>query len=326
MQNQNLHTYVDTPQTAALADAPIVLMQWNVDDAVREEQFEQSRWANRVNRILAYIALVRPAILCLEEVTQRAHRTQLIAGLSALGYDSAYGRRNSTPGATSNLVAWDASRFYLCWTENVQLLGEPEGDRDIRTLPADNANPAGWGCNLFVARLAECAPPEMGGRLWVPPRMLTVGAAHFPVHIPSRNASFDALAQWIASQPDGDWIAAGDLNAFEGQGGSQQVAKIAAAALDVGGTVVGEEGMSDQSGTPIHGTFFGFDHDRFRFPLGGPLDPLDYVAVGPAFDVEQVEIGTRSMLVPEPPEFSTTSLPSDHLPVIVTIARRPSLQ
>ncbi|QBZ81281.1 hypothetical protein pclt_cds_694 [Pandoravirus celtis] len=175
----------------------------------------------------------------------------------------------------------------------------------------------------LVVRLVERAPEELGGRLWVEPRRITVAATHFPIHVPSRDASFDALARWIATRPDGgDWIVAGCLNSFKDKDGPQQTAKIATAVAKVGGALVGHKGVSDQSGTPVEGTYFGCDHDAYRFALGGSLDPLDYVATGSAFGVDQVTIGTRSMLVPEPPEFSTTDLPSDHLPVIVTISRR----
>ncbi|AGO85684.1 Exonuclease-Endonuclease-Phosphatase protein [Pandoravirus salinus] len=300
----------------------VVVLQWNVDDAVREEAFEQSRWSNRVARIVALIGHHMPDIMCLQEVTQKAHRDDLIARLAPMGYDAAFGRRNTTTGCTSNLVAWKSDCFHLCATENLQLLSHAD-DHEIGTIPGDAFNSKGWGANLFVARLVECAPESVGGRMWLPARRLDVASTHFPVDGPSRDRCIAALCKWISQRDgDGDWIVAGDLNTFGDKGGPQQIASLADAAASAGGTLVGSTSVSDQTGETVAGTFFGFDHDRVRFPLGGALDALDHVAVGPAWQVDGVVSSTRSMLEPEPAEWSTTSLPSDHLPLLVHMRRR----
>jgi endonuclease/exonuclease/phosphatase family metal-dependent hydrolase len=306
-------------------DDSVVVLQWNIDDAIREEAFEQSRWSNRVDRIVGLIAHHTPDVVCLQEVTQKLHRDDLIGRLGSLGYDAAFGRRNTTAGCTSNLVAWKANRFHLCATENLQLISNLN-EHEIDTTPGDAFNSNGWGANLFVAHLVECAPVEFGGRMWVPARRLQVASTHFPVDTGSRDACVDALCRWIKDSSNdhgGQWIVAGDLNTFGDKGGPQQIATLVEATAKAGGVLVGSTSISDQTDETVHGTFFGFDHDRVRFALGGPLDALDHVALGSAWHVERVITSTRSMLTPEPTQWSTTSLPSDHLPLLIHARRRP---
>jgi endonuclease/exonuclease/phosphatase family metal-dependent hydrolase len=288
-------------------------MQWNVNDSVREEQYDYSRWAVRKDRILALIKLYNPDTLSLQEITQRDHRTQFIMDLSLMGYDTVFGCRNASRGCTTNLIAWKQTKYYHCSTRNVQLLRDHKIDS---TVPDDITNDKGWGANLLLTELLECC----NEKIIMPPRRVIIGSVHFPVLLESRIKCMDAVIEEIKSL-NMPFIISGDLNTFGDKGGPEEIAKLQSEVEHLGGKVVGSESISDQSGQCVKGTFFGFKHDRVTFQLGNDLDPLDHIILSHHLCNVSVTSSSRTMYSSEPEEWSTTELPSDHLPLIVKIKR-----
>lgn len=275
---------------ASAVVVPITVLQYNIAAAARDEEHEMTRWSRRAPRVAALIRKSQADIVCLQELRnfpgQPSVETWLAQFSDVYHYELAY--RNPTALAFGQAVLYRKDRFF-----------------------AQDAN-RHWfeGSLMLVVQLREHASGKV-----VDKSALMVGNVHFPME----EAAKLSLAKFVTTKKADDTsILCGDFNFFPDMPGcDEQRATIARVFQDLG-----KGAIASQDGRPLEGTFVGFDHDEMKAPMGHELvGRLDHIFGMHMELVTPPLLFTETMLAEEPKELQVRDLPSDHLPLVVTLRR-----
>jgi len=272
---------------------PFTLLQYNVDQAMREEKYEATKWVNRSARIRALILKVNADIVTLQEfrALPGVDETpeQFLASFSpAYRYVIEY--RNSQPLAFGQVTMWKADRFYPLEVAKRWLSDTP-------------STPIHEGKFIYGAT-----------PFWV-------FNTHFQLdeHVKTQSChSVLRSMREIIGNANEAFTLSGDFNFFPDRDGATQRAILTSELQDLGVK------MNTLEQKELHGTFVGYDHDEFKADLGNMVSRLDHIFLGGAPRIESrsewLLVYNRTMLENEPEPFTTRSYPSDHLPLVAFLS------
>jgi endonuclease/exonuclease/phosphatase family metal-dependent hydrolase len=90
---------------------------WNIDQAKREENYEETRFDNRWPKILEYIKEVKPDVFALQELrnleTSKIDLPQILFQIAQLGYDYKHIYYNETKSSFAQAIFYDRDKFFI---------------------------------------------------------------------------------------------------------------------------------------------------------------------------------------------------------------------
>lgn len=290
------------------------VLQYNVDQAMREEGYPETKWVNRMERVKRLIDEVDADIVCLQEMRQLPDSptvNRFLGSFTQYRYTVAY--RN--PGAASfgNAILYKPEKWFPVESVVRWLTGEHVNDTK---KPGDawatkSAGSCGYGYIVMGVRLL----PVVDGRIAQPSPALWVFNTHFGLEEDLKTRSCRMLRAIVNDVAlDELFIVCGDFNFFPDRDGGKQRAILSEVWNDLG------DGAVTCRGRRVEGTFVGYERDAFKADLNNMVSRLDHV-----FSHRQLVVNstpllyTKTMLEKEPEELTTRSYPSDHLPLVVSI-------
>ena len=109
-------------------------MTYNVDCAVREEQFPTTKWCNRYKRIINLVKDAEADIVCLQEMRKLDNKISVNKFLSEFdGYNFELGYRNASMLSFGQATLYDLTKFYPLKTEKYWLSDTPNKMSDTFT-------------------------------------------------------------------------------------------------------------------------------------------------------------------------------------------------
>ena len=295
MANTNLYTQSTS--------SGLKLLQYNVDQAVREEAFEKTKWVNRSCRVKALIKEVDADIVCLQEF-------RLLPGvdempeqfLASFRYRFVIDYRNASPMAFGQAILYDPKKFYALKTVKKWLSATPDVISDI------------CGHGSIVSGVQFCRVHD--GKVISDAAPFWVFNTHFGLQEELKTQSCHVILKIVEELVPEDQCAliCGDFNFFPDRDGNKQREILTAKWTDFGNAVT-------LSGKPLEGTFVGYEHDEFKADLNNMVSRLDHVFgcghIGTFTLAKNPVLYTKTMLEVEPEELTTRDYPSDHLPLVV---------
>jgi len=300
---------------------PFTLLQYNVDQAMREEKYEATKWVNRSARIRALILKVNADIVTLQEfrALPGVDETpeQFLASFSpAYRYVIEY--RNSQPLAFGQVTMWKADRFYPLEVAKRWLSDTPSIPSDTwGVISGTKVGSTGFGTIVNGVRFA----PIHEGKFIYGATPFWVFNTHFQLdeHVKTQSChSVLRSMREIIGNANEAFTLSGDFNFFPDRDGATQRAILTSELQDLGVK------MNTLEQKELHGTFVGYDHDEFKADLGNMVSRLDHIFLGGAPRIESrsewLLVYNRTMLENEPEPFTTRSYPSDHLPLVAFLS------
>ena len=283
------------------------LAQDNVDNAVRSEGSELTRWFNRHNRVQRSIDLQNADIVCLEELRELDDRLpvkQFLAKLSK--YNHVFNKRNPSKFAFGQAILYDPNKLFLLDSFSRWLSDTPNEVSDFTE--------GGFGSMVLCAKFQHVE----NGKIIQNMQPLWVFNVHFPLGEEEKTKCCYKLLEIINELAGNEpYVVLGDFNTFPDRDGFKQRAILSAKMQNL------TDHLFTESGMKVSGTFVGTDLDQFKskFPLEENMAQLDYIYTSK--DLERADdhatVIARTMLEEEPQELSTRNFPSDHLPVVARI-------
>lgn len=297
---------------------PITLLQWNVDQAVREEQHEETKWINRADRVVALIREVDADVVCLQELRHLPGNETPAQFLSRFAdvYDYELRMRNPSNMSFGQAVLFKKDKFFKSDTIVRWLSSTPEVPSDDFSVKSPGS--CGFGTTVMGVKLWS----RLGPSVRLDRKPLWVFNTHFALDEGVKTRSCHALVKIMEETiaRDAPFVVCGDFNFFPDRDGDKQRAILCETMKDAA-----KGAVTVQSGTPLEGTFVGYEHDEFKASLvpSERISRLDHVFCHQGDAVMSVTdpiLYNKTMLpTGEPEEFGTRKLPSDHLPVVVTV-------
>ena len=297
--NANLHCSIDG------FSRNFRLLQYNVDQAMREEQFEDTKWNNRYTRVTSLINDVDADIVCLQEMRKLPGTISVNQFLSSLfKYQYEIGYRNPSLLAFGQAILYKPEKFYPLQTVKRWLSDTPETVSDTWAI-----NPAGsTGFGYLVLGTQFLSVKE--GKVVTNAEPFWVFNVHLGMEEDVKTKSCHKLLEIVTKLTSGQkFVICGDFNFFPDRDGNKQRAILTEKLQDLG------KGAKTLGGRPVEGTFVGYEHDQFKADLNNMVSRLDHI-----FGLEGVvgkdpTLYTKTMLPEEPEELTTRQYPSDHLPL-----------
>jgi len=320
------------------------LLSYNVDNAMREEKIEATKWANRKHRVRDLIVKAKPHVVCLQELRNLPGNEsvgEFVASLAhALGgYRFDIEDRNPEPRSFMHAILWDPTRFVALRKETRWLSDTPGVLSDSLTVPHDAKSPA---YIVQCVMLAAVKDSKMAVDHRGMPCPFWVLNTHLGMDEQLKTESCKALLRIINDGGPAAYLLCGDFNFFPDKDAAKQRAILTDAGLIDLGAAYGM--VTSQGKVPIEGTFIGYEHDDFK-PADSkkPIGRLDnvfasdarvQVQAGTAMTVWTETMRVRDALVDHPedercpvesdePEEELSdrnALPSDHLPISVDVS------
>jgi endonuclease/exonuclease/phosphatase family metal-dependent hydrolase len=288
------------------------LMTYNVDQAMREEQYENTRWINRKDRIIKLISEVDADIVCLQEMRQLPDSisvNQFLASFEKYYCEVSY--RNPSPMSFGNAILYNPSKFYPICSMKRWLSTTPE-------LPSDDfsskpAGSCGWGYILFGMKFV----PVCNGKVITNAKPFWIFNTHFPLEECVKTKLAVVIKDIIKKEiADEDFILCGDFNFFPDRDGDKQRELILTHDYNIKDL---GKGAKTLSGKYVEGTFVGYDHDEFKADLVNMISRLDHIFGSHNVSGKNCLLYAKTMFDTEPPELTTRNFPSDHLPLVIDI-------
>lgn len=254
---------------------------WNIDQARREENHEETRFDNRWPAIKRYITDARPDLFTLQELrnltTSEMTVPRLLYEVSQLGYDYKHAYYGKDEISFALAIFYDRRRFFV---------------RDCRVsiLPATPSNSPSVTRIVLSVNLESV---KTGRRLWF-------CATHFGLEEHEKDASVEYLANMFRRFLDVNesFFCAGDYNFFDDRDGKKQRAVLTDVAQDAAFPL-----------TNASGTFMGFAHDEFAQPFDA-MSRLDHIFYGGQMKCQPAMAYGDMDLVKQ------RKYPSDHLMIL----------
>ncbi len=291
------------------------LMTYNVDQAVREEKFEHTKWATRMPRVKALIQEVNADIVCIQELRQLPGcpaPEQFLTDVCGTRYRYVVEYRNPSPLAFGQAILYRADAFYPIRTRKFWLSDTPGVLSDTWAAKPGGTTGFGYICmgvefqSVVNERVARQRPP-----FWV-------WNTHFGLEEELKTMSSRCVVEQLNG--DTDMLVCGDFNFFPDKDATKQRAIF----TNAGYADYGRGARTLIAGREVEGTFVGYEHDEFKSDLANMQSRLDHVW---AYSAAQrfSRIGTPVLYAKtmrpegEPAELTTRDYPSDHLPLVVDI-------
>lgn len=292
-------------------DRVYTILQYNVDQAMREEKHEETKWNNRSSRVKELINNTikehNVDIICLQELRklpdQKETTEQFLASLG-LGEDFTFvvDYRNSQPVSFGQAILINRKSLYVVRHVKYWL-------SDISDVPSDiNGSGNGFILNgIFVF-------PVQGSKIVTPTEPFWIFNTHLPVSTEEDKTKCCEILKKLIPQHQ-SFVLAGDFNFFPDKDGNKQRASL-------GFKDLGKGAITSKGGVPCEGTFIGYQHDEFKADLKNMISRLDHV-----FGSQNIETVDKPLLINKTmTEFDVESkdefdeerrYPSDHLPLCV---------
>ena len=287
------------------------VMTYNVNCAVREERFEETKWNNREARVTGLIKEANPDIVCLQELRELPGTRSVNRFLSEFdGYRYTLAYRNPSAMSFGQATLYKHSKFFAVRSGTQWLSDTPDIPSD--TWAENRLDGFGSIVQWTVLRHVK------DGKIVEGQKPLWVFNVHFGLEEEVKTRSCRKLLEIVRRLADRDpSIVCGDFNFFPDKDGDIQRAILTAELVDQG------KGARTLGGKQVEGTFIGYEHDPFKADLKNMQSRLDHIFSSPALEAEgSARLYTKTMLDPEPEELTARDYPSDHLPLLVVLKAR----
>ena len=279
---------------------------YNIDQAVREEQYENTKWNVREPKILELIKEMNADIYCLQELRcLKGCPTPEEFLIKIKGYKFVVGFRNPSGLAFGNAIVYNPKKLYLSKYEIKWLSDTPDE-------PSDNWSKDGRGAIVLCAQFYVVKDEKVVENI----EPFWVFNTHFLLEEDIKTKSSIVLTK-IISMYKGKFILSGDFNFFWDKEGDKQ-RNILADFIDVGKNAKTLKGSTNNS------TFIGYEQDEFKSSLTEMKSRLDHIFTSKDMVTENPIIYTRSLYYKDMKEDIENELthrnyPSDHLPIVTDI-------
>ena len=287
-------------------------MTYNVDQAMREEKFEDTKWCNRKNRIEKLIKEVDADILCLQEFRQLPDNesvNKFLSNFDEYKYEIDY--RNPSRLSFGQVIMYKSSKFYPIQKIKKWLSSTPDQVSDDFSISAGGTT--GFGYILTGIEFAPVCDNKIvfnAERFWI-------FNTHFGLEEELKTKSCHTLKNLIKDiAKDQQFILSGDFNLFPDKNAECQRSILCNYNFEMNDLAKGAKTLN---GTSVEGTFIGYDHDAFKSDLNNMKSRLDHIFGSNKIKCENPTLYTKTMLDVEPDELTTRLYPSDHLPIVANI-------
>lgn len=309
--NPNIYTIVPDYTKTHLK-----VLQYNIDNAVREEKYEHTKWMNRKDRVVKLINSIDADIVCLQELRKLDGAISINQFLAAFEkYDFKVEYRNASKYSFGNAILYKPDKVYPVQTVKKWLSTDVKNPNDI---------PKGFGYIVLGVQFM----PVNDEKIIFNAKPFWVFTTHLGLDEQLKADSCNQLNEIITDligQSQQPFILTGDFNFFPDKDGAKQRTVLTDGPLRM--QDLGKESITSQLRVKLEGTFIGYEHDDFKADISSfdkIISRLDHIFA--SSDVEQkgpVILDTRTMLEVETDpskELTDRNLPSDHLPLLVEIA------
>lgn len=286
------------------------ILQYNVDQAMREEKVPMTKWNNRVSRVEKLILDANADIVCLQEMRRLPDCVktvnQFLASFEDYYFDVAY--RNSNLLSFGQAILYKPDKFFARRTVKKWLSDTPDIVSDTWSVKA------GGSCGFGYMVLGTEFQYVVDGKIVDDLESFWVFNVHFALDEEVKTKSCHKLLEIVNKVSGGkQFLICGDFNFFPDKDGAEQRAILTTELQDLG------KGAVTLGGKYVEGTFVGYDHDEFKADLTNMISRLDHVFGSPGVIASNPKLYTKTMLDEEPPELTTRDYPSDHLPLLLEI-------
>ena len=308
MSSSKIHTTSSTQKS-------VKFMTYNVDQAVREEKVEATKWANRCDRVRKSIVEENCDLIHLQEMRNLDNNISPEEWLCSLDrkYKFIVSYRNPSKYSFGQATVYDSSKLFPVQVLTRWLSDTPNVPSDTWE---DQKGQTGFGSNALFVQFAFVENEKIVTNC----ESFWSVNIHFPLDEDIKTKACQKLLELIDDICDFDRVVlSGDFNFFfDGNRMGAKHLSIMEAAL----TNISKNKLTSQELRNINGTFVGYPHDEFC--AKDPRNPdscLDYIFVD--CDVkydDNVTVLTKTFLENEPTELSEPySLPSDHLALVAQL-------
>jgi len=290
--------------------ASFKLLQYNVDQAMREEKYPSTKWNNRVDRVEKLIREVNADIVCLQEMRKLpdAKKTvnQFLSSFENYYYD--VGFRNSSLLSFGQAILYKPEKFYAKQTVKKWLSDTPDVVSD--SFSTSSGGSCGFGYIVYGTQFQFVSNGKIVENL----KPFWVFNTHFALDEEVKKQSCYKLLEIAANvAQDEEYVICGDFNFFPDRDGELHRSIITSKLKDLG------KNARTLTNRHVEGTFVGYDHDEFKADLTNMVSRLDHVFSSQNVTGTNPTLYTKTMLEIEPEELTMRDYPSDHLPVVVDI-------
>lgn len=286
------------------------ILQYNVDQAMREEKHETGKWNYRKERIAKLIKETNADIVCLQEMRQLPECESVNKFLSSFDeYDFKVEYRNASKLSFGQAILYKRDKFYCMETAKRWLSSTPDQVSDDWSVLKPGSTGFGaivMGCKfLFVDN----------DKIVSNAKAFWVFNTHFLLEEEHKTKSCHSIVLTIKKITNGlDYLLTGDFNFFSDKNGARQTDIIESCMDDLSFDALTLKGYKTQ------GTFVGFYWDKFHAPLPQLQSNLDHI-FGNEYNWQVLKkvLYTKTMLDVEPEELTTRNFPSDHLPILMSV-------
>lgn len=287
-------------------------MTYNVDQAMREEKFEETKWKNRKDRIIKLIKEVNPDIMCLQEFRQLPENesvNKFLSNFDDYKYEIDY--RNPSSLSFGQVIMYKSDKFYPVQKIKRWLSSTPEKVSD--DFSKKSGGTTGFGYILTGVQFA----PVHDGKIVNNSSLFWVFNTHFGLEEELKTKSCYVLKEQIKkitnNQP---FVLSGDFNLFPDLDADVQRDVLCHHLFEMQDLAKGAKTLNNKQ---VEGTFVGFEHDTFKADLHNMKSRLDHIFGSLHVKCENPILYTKTMLETEPEELTTRLYPSDHLPIVGNI-------
>lgn len=286
------------------------LLQYNVDQAMREEKFPDTKWNNRVDRVEKLILDTKADIVCLQEMRQLPDSVktvnQFLSSFSDYYFTVEY--RNSNLLSFGQSIMYKPDKFFQTHSIKRWLSDTPEIMSDTWSQTAGGS--CGFGYIVMGSRFRFVND----GRVVENTKPFWVFNTHFALDEEVKRKSCIKLLEIVYEIAGNEsFVICGDFNFFPDKDGALHRSILTEKLLDLG------KGATTLSGKHVEGTFVGYEHDEFKADLTNMVSRLDHIFGSKDVIATDPKLYTKTMMDEEPKELTTRLYPSDHLPIICNI-------
>lgn len=293
----------------------LTLTQYNVDQAVREEQVEQTKWNNRKDQVKRLILDTKSDLVHLQEMRALDGNESPEQWLSSFGYPwrSIVAYRNPSQYSFGQATLYDSSKLFPVQVLQKWLSDTPDAPSDNWTDAKGNS---GFGSVVLMTKFIPVV--KTGGlsseRLVENVKPFWSVNVHFPLDEEVKTKCCLKLIELLDNYcQDSPVVLSGDFNFFPDLQGGTHLAIMERNLSNASSKLITTSGRS------ITGTFVGYPHDAFcAKDSTQPTSQLDYIFTRNISHLGDVIVSTKTMLETEPEELTEAyKLPSDHLPLTI---------
>ena len=298
------------------------LLTYNIDQAVREEKYEETKWKNRKEFIKKLIIEVNADIVCLQELRKLykddEETTEMFLALLSkeLNYRFIVDYRNAGELAFGNAILWKYKKFAMI-KHKIKYLSETPNI--ISDTWSENY---GFGAIINGVLLY----PVKNEKIIINSNPFWIFNTHFPLEEEFKTKSCKFLVEYLGKLKE-EWLLCGDFNFFEDKDLNSDKKVFGSKQREIL-TKEGEfqdlcKDSKTLGGKKIVGTFIGFNHDEFKSDLDNMNSRLDHIFSSKNIKGSNASQYTRSMKkdfkedIEE--ELTHRNYPSDHLPQLIEI-------